>query len=479
MSNAAPKSAAMIVLRRLRKAGFQALFAGGCVRDMLLGLRCSDYDIATDATPDDVRKLFPHVLLVGTKFGVAMVVFDKRKVEVTTFRTDLSYQDGRRPTGVKFSSPKEDAQRRDFTINGMFFDPVANEVIDYVGGREDLAAKVLRTIGSADERFGEDYLRMIRAVRFAVRLGFAIDPDTAAGIARFAPRITSISGERIYEELTKMLARPSAAEALRKLEEFKLAEAILPEMFGRSMGVSPMSSTGILPMSSTGILPVNDAGVSPALGENRGQAPFSQRQQREKGASPHFRWAVERVEAVAEFGDVVLALAAMLCELPVRQIHAITRRWGASNEVREGLSWMAEHWNDWHTAAGVHPQAERSPLEGGTQTMPLHQFKRLMAHVEFPRLRRLWRVAEQTETHSHAQSRAIDRRVASIDPKQIAPPPFVTGDDLKAMGLHEGPALGKIVRALYDAQLDELRTDRAAAMDAARRMIADDAKRQA
>ncbi|HOF19074.1 MAG TPA: CCA tRNA nucleotidyltransferase, partial [Phycisphaerae bacterium] len=164
MARPADKATATWVVRRLREAGFQALFAGGCVRDMLLGIRCNDYDVATDAVPDQVRALFGRVLLVGAKFGVAMVLHRGRKVEVTTFRSDLSYSDGRRPDGVRFSTPEEDARRRDFTINGMFYDPLDGRVIDFVGGRDDLRRRVLRTIGRADERFAEDYLRMLRAV---------------------------------------------------------------------------------------------------------------------------------------------------------------------------------------------------------------------------------------------------------------------------------------------------------------------------
>jgi len=215
MAKPATKSTALWVLRRLRSAGFQALLAGGCVRDMLLGVRSVDYDVATDATPRQVKRLFRHVLLVGAKFGVAMVIHRGRKVEVTTFRSDLSYSDGRRPDAVRFSTARQDAQRRDFTMNGMFYDPVADEVVDYVGGRKDLKAGIVRTIGRPDKRFAEDYLRMLRAVRFAVGLGFRIDPATAAAVRKHARGISAISGERIFDELNKMLSRDSAGEALR------------------------------------------------------------------------------------------------------------------------------------------------------------------------------------------------------------------------------------------------------------------------
>ncbi|MEI7834934.1 MAG: CCA tRNA nucleotidyltransferase, partial [Planctomycetota bacterium] len=231
MARPATKETAHWVVRRLREAGHQAFFAGGSVRDMLLGHESTDYDIATSATPREVKKLFGHVLLVGAKFGVAMVIRDGRKVEVTTFRSDLSYVDGRRPEGVIFATPEEDAQRRDFTINGMFYDPEADRIVDYVGGREDLQRKILRTIGRAEDRFSEDYLRMLRAVRFTVRLGFAMEPETALAVRRHAAKITAISGERIFEELSKMLSIPSAGQALDLMADLGLMQHVMPEVF--------------------------------------------------------------------------------------------------------------------------------------------------------------------------------------------------------------------------------------------------------
>src|SRR6516165_10701399 len=178
---------ALAVVRRLHEAGFQALWAGGCVRDERLGLVPKDYDVATDARPDDVKKLFRRHVTVGESFGVVMVLGprhagDTLQVEVATFRTDVGYSDGRRPDEVVFSSPKEDALRRDFTVNGMFFDPLKNELIDYVGGEADLGARILRAIGDPAVRFREDKLRMLRAVRIATRFELSIEADTAAAI---------------------------------------------------------------------------------------------------------------------------------------------------------------------------------------------------------------------------------------------------------------------------------------------------------
>ena len=222
------KSSALFVLHRLRDAGYTAYFAGGCVRDMLLKAEPKDYDIATDATPTQVEGLFRRVLMVGAKFGVAIVINYRQDVEVATFRTDASYTDGRRPDSVEFSTPEEDALRRDFTINGMFYDPDHDAVIDYVGGRDDLAAGLLRTIGNPAERFGEDYLRLLRAVRFSTRLGFHLDDATRDAIIQFTPHITSISGERIRDELENMLSRDTAVESLALLAELGLHTHIFP-----------------------------------------------------------------------------------------------------------------------------------------------------------------------------------------------------------------------------------------------------------
>jgi len=201
MTKHADKATGMWVIRKLRAAGFGALFAGGCVRDMLMNARPADYDITTNATPQQVAKIFSRVVMVGAKFGVAIVMRQSRQVEVATFRSDLSYSDGRRPDAVKFSTPREDALRRDFTINGIFYDPIAREVIDYVGGRKDITARVIRTIGDPERRFAEDYLRMLRAVRFSVRLGFEITPPTISAVRKYAKKISNISGERICDEI--------------------------------------------------------------------------------------------------------------------------------------------------------------------------------------------------------------------------------------------------------------------------------------
>ncbi len=204
--------------------------AGGCVRDMLLGRRAKDYDVATEAKPKDVIRLFKRTLKVGAKFGVVIVLIDDQQVEVATFRTETGYADGRHPGSVEFSNAAEDASRRDFTINGMFYDPLQKEVIDYVDGQTDLKAGIVRTIGKPSERFGEDYLRMLRAVRFSTQLGFEIEPATWRAIRRSAANIAKISGERIAMELEGILANPNRHAGAAMLIESGLAETIFPSL---------------------------------------------------------------------------------------------------------------------------------------------------------------------------------------------------------------------------------------------------------
>jgi len=226
------RQAAITVIKQLRSNGFEALLAGGCVRDMLLGRPASDYDVATDARPEDVIKIFRRTLKVGAKFGVVIVLVQGRQVEVATFRTESGYADGRRPTSVKFASASEDASRRDFTINGMFYDPLNDKVIDYVNGQADLKNQIVRTIGKPEERFSEDCLRMLRAVRFSTQLDFAIEQGTFSAVCSNAKNIARISGERIAVELEGILACPNRSVGTSMLVESGLAEAIFPGFTG-------------------------------------------------------------------------------------------------------------------------------------------------------------------------------------------------------------------------------------------------------
>ncbi|MCX5633168.1 MAG: hypothetical protein NTW93_05815 [Phycisphaerae bacterium] len=222
------KQAAIQIIRTLRKAGFEAMLAGGCVRDMLLGKKPKDYDVVTSAKPAEVCRLFRRTIKVGAKFGVIIVLMDGQQVEVATFRAETGYTDGRRPDKVSFTCAKEDSLRRDFTINGMFYDPLKEEVIDYVGGQEDLKNKIICTIGRAEERFSEDYLRMLRAVRFAAQLDFKVEKNTLNAVERYSERITKISGERVAMELESLFAAAGRKKGVNLLIETGLAKQIFP-----------------------------------------------------------------------------------------------------------------------------------------------------------------------------------------------------------------------------------------------------------
>jgi poly(A) polymerase len=226
-------AAARSVVKRLQEAGYVALFAGGCVRDMVMKKRPSDYDVATSAEPREVVGLFSRTQQVGAKFGVVLVRIGRHAIEVATFRRDVGYQDGRHPTAVQFTDAREDAIRRDFTINGMFYDPIEREVVDYVDGRMDIRKKVIRAIGAPAQRFAEDQLRLLRAIRFAARLDFEIEPATWAAIRANAAKITSISPERIREELDTMLSHSGRARAFELIVE----SGLLQHLWGRATDV--------------------------------------------------------------------------------------------------------------------------------------------------------------------------------------------------------------------------------------------------
>ncbi len=245
------KQAAIQIIRRLRKAGFQALLAGGCVRDMLLGKKPKDHDVVTDATPAEVCKIFRRTIKVGAKFGVIIILADSQQVEVATFRAETGYADGRRPDKVSFTSAKEDALRRDFTINGMFYDPLAKKVIDYVGGQKDLRSKNLRTIGNAEERFSEDYLRMLRAVRFAAQLDFKIEKNTLSAVKGHCERITKISGERVAMELESLFAAAERKKGVKLLIETGLAEQIFAVFKDKSIADFAVKVFDYLPKEIT------------------------------------------------------------------------------------------------------------------------------------------------------------------------------------------------------------------------------------
>jgi tRNA nucleotidyltransferase/poly(A) polymerase len=221
---------AIEIIKELRRHGHEAYFVGGCVRDMVMQIEPADYDIATSAHPKEIMSIFPRTEAIGAQFGVVLVIQRGHPFEVATFRSDEAYVDGRRPTGVVFTDAKQDVLRRDFTINGLLFNPLTGEVIDYVNGRSDIQAKIVRAIGDPHARFEEDKLRILRAIRFGARLGYTIEPGTWDAVATMAPKIHQVSSERIRDELTRILTEGQAAHGIRMLEESGLRNQILPEL---------------------------------------------------------------------------------------------------------------------------------------------------------------------------------------------------------------------------------------------------------
>jgi poly(A) polymerase len=287
------QEAALAVVRRLREYDHQAYYAGGCVRDMLLKRDPEDIDVATDAAPERIIELFTRTRKVGVKFGVVMVSQGSHWIETATFRTDMDYQDGRRPVGVEFTTAERDAQRRDFTVNGLFYDPIEEQVIDYVGGQADLEAGVIRAIGEAGQRFAEDHLRMLRAVRFATRLDFEIEPATAEAIRQQADKIDRISPERTREELEKMFAHPSRARAVKEISQLGLLEHLWPQSHWPADRLD--CAVGLITA-----LPPGDA-------------------------------------------DFVLTMAGLLHELPVGEVRRIGNALRCSNRQTDDISWLIEN----------------------------------------------------------------------------------------------------------------------------------------
>ncbi|MGA2854872.1 MAG: CCA tRNA nucleotidyltransferase, partial [Verrucomicrobiota bacterium] len=244
------KETAVEIANRLQRAGFAAFWVGGCVRDFLLGREPQDFDIATDAKPEQIETLFRKTIPVGRKFGVMVIVENKQEFQVATFRAEADYQDGRRPEKVVFAGAEADALRRDFTVNGLFYDPLTGKIHDWVGGEKDLRAKIIRTIGSPGKRFAEDHLRLLRAVRFAARLGFEIEPQTFAAIKTLAPKIKLISAERVRDELVKLFAPPKlgAPASCRRVSEKS------PQPAGKMPALPAAAARGLVLLRDSGLL---------------------------------------------------------------------------------------------------------------------------------------------------------------------------------------------------------------------------------
>jgi poly(A) polymerase len=429
------------VVRTLQRAGFRALWAGGCVRDELLGLAPHDYDVATDARPEQVIRLFRRSLAVGAAFGVIEVVGPRGPhrehltVEVATFRSDGAYSDGRRPDTVTFSSPEEDARRRDFTINGMFFDPLNGEFHDFVGGRADLAAKVLRAIGNPAERFAEDKLRILRAVRIAARFGLDVEPDTLAAARRMAAEIRVVSAERIADELRKMLTHPNRGRGVRLLREFALVGPVLPELL----------PAFTLPHNS-GALWDHIVRVVDALGEGHTVSRDPESAEGSASASPS--------PATRPPVSFPLAFAALLPHVGKDVAEAVADRLRLSNAEKGRVAWLVE----------------RRDALADAPTMRASKLNPLLVHPGIGELLALHR-ADAVAAGRDAEHVALCERVLrDTPPDELNPPPVLTGTDLLAMGLKPGPDFKRWLDAVRDAHLDGDVTTRDEAVEWVRRM---------
>jgi poly(A) polymerase len=413
----------------LRGSGYQALLVGGCVRDLLLGREPADYDVTTDATPDQAMALFPESVAVGAQFGVILIPRDGLKVEVATFRSEVGHSDGRHPDSVVYSkTPQEDVQRRDFTINGLLMRHDSGEVLDYVGGQADLKAKIIRAIGEPGGRFTEDKLRMMRAVRFAARFGFEIEAETFRAIRKHVAEIHQVSPERLREELTKMLTEGAARQAFELLDETWLLQHVLPEI-GAMKGVEQPPQyhpEGDVWIHTRMMLEGLPAGTSATLAW---------------GVLLHDVGKPPTVQSAEQTGDRIRFNNHV--EVGVRMAEAICKRLRFSNEdTGQILALVANHMK-----FGAVAEMRASTLK---------KFVRLPRFEEHLALHRL----DCLSSHRHLESfDFVQRFLAVTPPEQVRPERLLTGDDLQAMGFEPSPLFSKILQALEDSQLEgQIRT---------------------
>ncbi|MEX2111817.1 MAG: CCA tRNA nucleotidyltransferase [Pirellulales bacterium] len=395
---------AVDVVRQLREHTFEAYWAGGCVRDQLLGNMPKDYDVATTARPEDVRAVFGRrrTVAVGESFGVVCVVgpYASGQVEVATFRQDAAYSDGRHPDSVQFSTPQADAERRDFTINGMFFDPLEDRVIDFVGGQDDLVRQVIRAIGDPQARFAEDKLRLLRAARFAAALDFTIDPPTRDALEAMAPQVTVVSIERIAAEMRLMLVHSSRVRAVHLLHETGLLTALLPELNVIDQNES-LTATG---------RSADDAWVT----------------------------TLEMLSVLAE-PSFPLAFAVLLhAFVDGGGAEVICRRWKLSNRETERTRWLVAQQN-------VLVDAEHAPWPKLQRILTSAGIDELLALHEAE-------AAAKSKGTSHIEH---CRRRLSLPADELNPPPLITGDDLVRHGVPRGKEYQRLLEAVRDAQLEK------------------------
>ena len=428
-----PREFANSICTTLQNAGYQAFLVGGCVRDLLLKHEPADYDVATNATPDQVLELFPNGITVGAQFGVILVPQDGMKVEVATFRSDIGHTDGRHPDRVQYSTtPEEDVKRRDFTINGLLMRHDTDEALDFVNGQADLDAGIIRAIGEPDRRFAEDKLRMLRAVRFAARFGYEIEAETFRAIRRHAKEIQQVSAERIREELTKMLTEGAARAACELLDTCRLLPIVLPEISALH-GVQqppqyhPEGDVWIHTMMMLEGLP---AACSPTLAwgvllHDIGK-PATFRSEKETGDRIRFDGHVE----------VGMAIARKL----------LGKLRFSNEETEQILALIGNHM--------------RFKDVGRMKPATLKRFVRLPRLGEHLDLHRLDCLSSNRNLAAYDFVREF---VSKTPPEVVRPPRLLTGSDVLEMGFSPGPVVGKILAAVEEAQLNgELATEQEA-----------------
>jgi putative nucleotidyltransferase with HDIG domain len=439
------------IVRELRQRGFQAYLAGGCVRDTLLGVVPADYDVATDATPPEVMRIFPDTYAVGAQFGVVLVPLrgevppadlpseHANYVEVATFRNDGTYTDGRHPDRVSYATdPREDVQRRDFTINGLLMDPLdGNRVLDFVGGREDLKAGVIRAIGDPERRFAEDKLRMLRAVRFAARFDYTIESETYVAIQRLAPGIQQVSRERVRDELTKMLTEGRARRAFELLDRTGLLKQVLPEV-DRMHGVAQPPE-----FHPEGDVWIHTLLLLEKLPPRCSRALAWGALLHDVGKPPTFRVAPDRIR----FDGHV--------EVGTRMAEEICHRLHFSNEdTRQIAALVANHMR----FADVERMKEST----------LKRFLRLDRFDEHLALHRI----DCLSSHGGlALYDFVRERLRQTPEEEIRPKPLLTGEDLIVLGYQPGPQFRDILSAVEDAQLEGALHSKDDALDFVRRQF--------
>ena len=435
------KDFAISIARTLHDQGYQAYLVGGCVRDLLLGREPADYDIATDATPEQVMRIFPQTYAVGAQFGVVLVpmaedpsvtsVVDQadvnhgrhrgKTVEVATFRSDIGYSDGRHPDQVRFSKdPRQDVQRRDFTINGLLLDPLKNEVLDFVGGRKDLDAGIIRAIGEPELRFAEDKLRMLRAVRFAARFGYSIEPQTSAAIQKLAPQIHQVSRERVRDELTKMLTEGQARRAFLLLDETGLLHELLPEIEAMKGVEQPpqFHPEGDVFVHTLLLLEKLRHSCPPTLAWGA--------LLHDVGKPPTFRVAPDRIRFDGHV-DVGVKMAEEIC-----------RRLRFSNhDTDQILALVKNHMRFAHA-----------------MQMSEATFKKFVRMPRFQEHLELHRIDCESSHGDLTTYRFTREKIASMPPEAVRPRPLVSGDDLIDAGYVPGPKFKEILGAVEDRQLE-------------------------